>query len=160
MKLLQPGLTFDDVLLQPKFSNVLPDQTKLATKLSDKITLNVPVLSAAMDTVTELDMAIAMAEIGGMGIIHKNMSIEEQAAQVAQVKKFESGIVSNPITVSPNTTIEEVRALAAKHHVSGMPVVDHNKVVGIVTNRDIRFEQNPQKLVSELMTPKDKLITA
>jgi IMP dehydrogenase len=161
MKILETGLTFDDVLLQPQFSSVLPNETDLSTQLTSKIRLNTPVLSAAMDTVTEANMAIAMAEAGGMGIIHKNMPIETQANQIKKVKKFESGIVTDPITVHPETTVSEVKALTAKHQVSGMPVVDQNNhVVGIVTNRDIRFESDPQRPVKSLMTPKEDLITA
>lgn len=161
MKILDTGLTFDDVLLQPRFSDVLPSETKLSTCLTSKISLNIPVLSAAMDTVTEATMAIAMAEAGGMGIIHKNMSIEAQADQIRKVKKFESGIVTDPITVRPETTVAEVKELTAKHQVSGMPVVDaQNQVVGIVTNRDIRFEADPNRAVESLMTPKERLITA
>lgn len=161
MKMLETGLTFDDVLLQPRFSNILPNETNLSTQLTSKITLNIPVLSAAMDTVTEADMAIAMAEAGGMGVIHKNMSIAAQAEEIRKVKKFENGVVTNPIVVNPDTTVAEVIALTAQHHVSGMPVVDaNNKAVGIITNRDIRFEQDTTRTVDTLMTPKERLITA
>jgi IMP dehydrogenase len=161
MVISETSYTFDDVLLVPQFSNILPHETQLISKLTPTIALNIPLLSAAMDTVTEAPMAIAMAEAGGVGIIHKNMSIEAQAAQTKKVKKFESGIVSDPITVSPHTTVGEVKALTAKHNVSGMPVVDeNNQVVGIITNRDMRFEQDPQKTVASLMTPKGRLITA
>ena len=161
MNILETALTFDDVLLQPQFSNILPHEADISSQLTPKIRLNIPILSAAMDTVTESAMAIAMAKAGGMGIIHKNMSIEAQAAHIKKVKKFESGIVSDPITVTPNTTVSQVKELTAKHSVSGMPVVDdHNRVVGIITHRDIRFEQDPTKTVASLMTPKERLITA
>jgi IMP dehydrogenase len=160
MKVVGTGLTFDDVLLQPRFSSVLPHEVDPSSHLTANINLALPILSAAMDTVTESNMAIAMAEAGGMGIIHKNMPTEQQAAEVKKVKKFESGIVTNPITVTPTTTIDDLRALTAKYKVSGMPVVDGKQVVGIITHRDIRFEQDGQRAVGELMTPKDKLITA
>ncbi|HHQ14475.1 MAG TPA: IMP dehydrogenase [Chromatiales bacterium] len=159
MRITQEALTFDDVLLQPAYSEVLPREVSLSTRVARGIELNIPVLSAAMDTVTEARLAIAMAQEGGMGIIHKNMSPAEQARQVSTVKKFESGIVSNPITVSPDLSIREVLELTRAHNISGMPVVDHGETVGIVTNRDLRFETQLDAPVSAVMTPKEKLVT-
>lgn len=153
-------LTFDDVLLQPRYSEVLPSHARLHTQLTQNIELNAPILSAAMDTVTESAMAIAVAQEGGIGIIHKNLSIEEQAREVQQVKRFENGVVRNPITVSPNTPLHQVFTLRELHNVSGFPVVEEkDQLVGIITNRDIRFEQDLNKTVADLMTPKEKLIT-
>jgi IMP dehydrogenase len=153
------ALTFDDVLLKPRYSEIMPAQASLVTQLTRSIELKIPLLSACMDTVTEARLAVAMAENGGMGIIHKNMPIEEQAAHVSRVKKFEAGIVRDPMTVTPQTTIGELKALAAQHQFSGMPVVDGKQVVGIITNRDIRFETDLSQPVSALMTQKDRLIT-
>lgn len=153
-------LTFDDVLLQPGYSEILPSQAQLGTKLTRNITLNTPVLSAAMDTVTESQMAIAIAQEGGIGIVHKNLTIEQQVHEVQLVKKFENGIVRNPITVSPDTPLHQLFTLRELHKVSGFPVVEgKDQLVGIVTNRDIRFEKNLEKTVSQVMTPKEKLIT-
>ncbi len=152
-------LTFDDVLLLPQYSNVLPKEVSLQTTLAGDISLNIPLLSAAMDTVTEASMAIAMAENGGMGIIHKNMSIAEQAAQIRQVKKFESGIVRDPLTVSPQTTVGQLKHMITREQISGMPVVEGDDLIGIVTNRDIRFETDMSRLVRDIMTPQDRLIT-
>lgn len=159
MNIVQDALTFDDVLLQPAHSLVLPGQVALHTRLTRDITLNMPLLSAAMDTVTESRLAIAMAQEGGIGIIHKNMPIEKQAAEVRQVKRFESGVVLEPITITPDTTIKEVRELTARHGISGLPVVDRDGLVGIVTKRDIRFETREDEPVSSIMTPRDKLVT-
>ncbi len=159
MNIVQDALTFDDVLLQPAHSLVLPGQVELHTRLTREIKLNIPLLSAAMDTVTEARLAIAMAQEGGIGIIHKNMSIEAQAAQVRQVKRFESGVVLEPITITPDTTIKEVRELTARHGISGLPVVDRDGLVGIVTKRDIRFETREDEPVSSIMTPREKLVT-
>lgn len=159
MRLLQQALTFDDVLLVPAHSNVLPKEVSLATQLTKKIKLNIPLLSAAMDTVTEARLAIALAQLGGMGIIHKNMSIEMQASRVSRVKRFESGVVFDPVTVHPQMTVREVIALTQKHKISGLPVLDNNTVVGIVTNRDLRFETKLDQPVSNVMTPKDRLVT-
>ncbi len=159
MRITQEALTFDDVLLQPAYSEVLPREVGLNTRVARGIELNIPILSAAMDTVTEARLAIAMAQEGGMGIIHKNMSPAEQARQVGTVKKFESGIVTNPITVSPDLSIREVLELTRAHNISGMPVVDHGETVGIVTNRDLRFETQLDAPVSAVMTPKEKLVT-
>lgn len=159
MRIAQEALTFDDVLLVPAYSNVLPRDVNLATKLTRDITINIPLLSAAMDTVTESRLAIAMAQEGGLGILHKNMTIEQQAEEVRKVKKFESGVVRDPITVSPTTTIGEVVELTRTHNISGVPVVDGDDLVGIVTSRDLRFETHYENPVSSIMTKKDKLVT-
>lgn len=154
------ALTFDDVLLVPGESSVLPKDVDLRTKLTRNITLNIPLLSAAMDTVTEARLAIALAQEGGLGIIHKNMSVEAQAAQVRKVKKFESGVVTDPVTISPRTTVREVLELSKKFNFHAFPVVeDNNQVVGILTSRDLRFETNLDQPVANLMTPKDRLVT-
>jgi IMP dehydrogenase len=159
MRIAKEALTFDDVLLQPGYSSVLPHEVDLSTQLTREIRLNIPILSAAMDTVTEARLAIALAQEGGMGIIHKNMPIEQQAREVLRVKKFESGIVRNPITVSPDTTVHEVIELTHSMGISGVPVVDGKKTVGIVTGRDLRFETRMEAPVSEVMTPKARLVT-
>ena len=159
MRIKQRALTFDDVLLLPAESVVLPKDVNLNTYLTREIKLNIPLLSAAMDMVTEARLAISLAQEGGMGIIHKNMSIEEQVKQVQQVKKFENGVVKDPLTVSPNTTVRELLALTKAHHISGMPVVDGKELLGIVTSRDVRFETNLDQPVSNVMTPKERLVT-
>lgn len=159
MKVIEEALTFDDVLLVPGYSKVLPKDVSVHTRLTRKITLNIPLLSSPMDTVTEKSLAIALAEEGGIGIIHKNMNIMRQAAEVRKVKKFESGIVEDPLTVSPTTTIRELIDMTHQHHISGMPVVEGKQLVGIVTNRDIRFETDLDQPVSSVMTPKERLIT-
>lgn len=159
MRIELEALTFDDVLLQPAYSDVLPKEVELKTRVTREIQLNIPLLSSAMDTVTEARLAIALAQEGGIGIIHKNMSIADQAAQVAMVKKFESGIVHDPITVSPDQTIREVLAVTRANNISGVPVVDKGETVGIVTNRDMRFETQLDSPVTSVMTPKEKLIT-
>lgn len=159
MRIAQEALTFDDVLLLPAYSNVLPRDVSLTTQLTRDITLNIPLISSAMDTVTESRLAIAMAQEGGLGILHKNMTIEQQADEVRRVKKFESGVVRDPITVSPNTTIGEVVNLTRAHGISGVPVVDGDDLVGIVTSRDLRFETHYDNPVSSIMTGKDKLVT-
>ncbi len=159
MRITEEALTFDDILLVPAFSRVLPREVSLVTRLSRDITLNVPIISAAMDTVTEARLAIAMAQEGGIGIIHKNMSPEEQAWQVAQVKKFESGVINDPVTVGPKTSIREVLELTRAHNISGVPVVDGEELVGIVTSRDLRFETHYDDPVYNIMTKKDKLVT-
>ena len=159
MRLLQNALTFDDVLLVPAHSNVLPREVSLATQLTRNIRLNIPVVSAAMDTVTEAPLAIALAQEGGIGIIHKNMDISAQAAHVARVKRFESGVVNDPVTIQPHMTVRDVLALTRQHKISGLPVVDGKKVVGIVTNRDLRFETNLDQAISNIMTPKERLVT-
>ena len=153
------ALTFDDVLLLPGYSEVLPKDVSLATKLAGDITLNIPFLSAAMDTVTEARLAIALAETGGLGIIHKNMSPARQASEVHKVKKFESGVVFDPVTVSPESTIGELKKITNEHNISGLPVVKGKQLIGIITNRDIRFELDMEQKVVNLMTPKKRLIT-
>ena len=158
MRLLQKALTFDDVLLVPTYSDILPKDTSLVTRLSRNITLNIPLLSAAMDTVTEGRLAIAMAQEGGIGIIHKNLTAKEQAREVAKVKRFESGVVRDPITIPPDTKIRDVLALSQQHGISGFPVVQGKTVVGIITNRDLRFENELDAPVSSKMTPKEKLV--
>lgn len=160
LRIAQDALTFDDVLLTPGYSEVLPNQVSLKTRITRDIELNIPLVSAAMDTVTEARLAIAMAQEGGLGIIHKNMTIEEQAAEVRKVKKFESGVVKDPITVTSKTTIRELNELTRQYHFSGMPVVDDGELVGIVTSRDVRFEKNPDATVAEVMTTKENLVTA
>jgi len=159
MRLLEQALTFDDILLVPARSNILPKEVSLATKLTQNISINIPLLSAAMDTVTESELAIAMAEEGGIGIIHKNMSPKHQAEHVSKVKRFESGVVLNPIVIDPNMTVDEVINLTKKHKISGLPVIEGNKVVGIVTNRDLRFEENLNQPVKNVMTPRERLVT-
>ena len=159
MRLLEQALTFDDILLVPAHSTVLPKEVSLVTQLTQNITLNIPLLSAAMDTVTESELAIAMAEEGGIGIIHKNMNPQHQAEHVLKVKRFESGVVSNPIVIDPNMSVQEVINLTKKHKISGLPVIENNKVVGIVTNRDLRFEENLNQPVKNVMTPRERLVT-
>ncbi|KZX72315.1 IMP dehydrogenase [Oleiphilus sp. HI0009] len=159
LRIAQDALTFDDVLLIPGYSEVLPNQVSLKTRLTRNIDLNIPLLSAAMDTVTEANLAIAMAQEGGIGIVHKNMTVEEQAATVKAVKKFESGVVKDPITVSPHNTVREVLEITAANKISGLPVVDGKDLLGIVTGRDIRFESRLDTKVSEIMTPKERLVT-
>jgi len=159
MRIVQEALTFDDVLLLPAHSTVLPCDVSLATRLTRDIELKIPVLSAAMDTVTESRLAIALAQEGGLGIIHKNITAEQQAEEVRRVKKFESGVIKDPITVTPDTSIRDVIELTSANNISGVPVVDGEDLVGIVTSRDRRFETNLDKPVSSVMTPKDKLVT-
>jgi IMP dehydrogenase len=159
MRLLGKALTFDDVLLVPAYSQVLPRDTSLATKLSRNITLNLPLVSAAMDTVTEARLAIAMAQEGGIGIIHKNLSPKQQAAEVLRVKRYESGLLRDPITVAPTVPVREVIGLSRQHGISGFPVVENGRVVGIVTGRDLRFETRLDAPVREIMTPRERLIT-
>ncbi len=159
MRLLGKALTFDDVLLVPAFSQVLPKDTSLATRFSRNITLNLPLVSAAMDTVTEARLAIAIAQEGGIGIVHKNLTAAEQAAQVAKVKRYESGVLRDPVVITPNHTVRQVIALSEQLGVSGFPVCDAGKVVGLVTGRDLRFETRYDLAVSQIMTPRDKLIT-
>ena len=159
MRVVQKALTFDDVLLLPAQSSVVPRDVSLQTRLTRTISLNMPLLSAAMDTVTDSRLAIAIAQEGGLGIIHKNMPPKAQAAEVAKVKRFESGVVKDPITIPPTMSVREVLALTRQHRISGLPVVDRGKVVGIVTNRDLRFETNLDQPVSAIMTKRDKLVT-
>ena len=159
MRILQEALTFDDVLLVPSYSAVLPREVDLSTQLTRTIRLNLPIVSAAMDTVTEARLAIAIAQEGGIGIIHKSMTVEAQAREVARVKKYESGVVLDPITVSPDATLREVLALTRANGISGMPVVQGRQVVGIVTSRDLRFQRALDTPVSAVMTPKERLVT-
>lgn len=159
MRLIKKALTFDDVLLVPAFSNVLPRDTSLATRLTRDITLNIPLVSAAMDTVTESRLAIAMAQEGGIGIIHKNLSPERQAHEVSRVKRHEFGIVIDPITVTPDMKVRDAIELQRQHGISGLPVVQGGKVVGIVTNRDLRFEDRLDLPLSQIMTPQERLVT-
>ncbi len=159
MRIIHEALTFDDVMLQPAYSEILPREVALATRLTPALSLNIPIISAAMDSVTEARLAITLAQEGGIGIIHKNMSPEEQARQVLRVKKFESGVISDPITVAPNTSIRDVIDLTKLHAISGVPVVEGEELVGIVTHRDLRFETQLDAPVSSVMTPKDRLVT-
>ncbi len=159
MRVVQKALTFDDVLLLPAHSTVLPRDVSLQTRLTRRITLNIPLLSAAMDTVTEARLAIAIAQEGGLGVVHKNMSPKAQAAEVAKVKRFESGVVKDPITIPPTMSVREVLSLTQQHKISGLPVVDGRQVVGIVTNRDLRFETNLDQPVAGIMTQRDRLVT-
>ena len=153
------GLTFDDVLLQPGESDVLPSQADTRTRVTKEIGLNIPILSSAMDTVTEADMAIVMAQLGGIGVLHRNLSITEQADAIRVVKRFESGMVVNPITIAPDQTLADAQSLMERHRISGIPVVEKSgKLVGILTHRDVRFAENPAQPVRELMT-RDNLAT-
>ena len=159
MRLLQKALTFDDVLLVPAHSSILPRDVNLRTHLTRNITLNMPLVSAAMDTVTESRLAIALAQEGGIGIVHKNLPPKAQAAEVAKVKRFESGILKDPITITPTLTVREVLELSRQHKISGFPVLDGLQVVGIVTNRDLRFETNLDQPIRNIMTPRERLVT-
>ena len=159
MRLIQKALTFDDVLLVPAHSAILPRDVSLVTRLTRNIVLNLPLVSAAMDTVTEASLAITLAQEGGIGIVHKNLNARAQAAEVAKVKRFESGVLKDPITIPPTLTVREVLALTKTYKISGLPVVDGGVVVGIVTNRDLRFETNLDQAVSAIMTPRERLIT-
>jgi len=159
MRLIQTALTFDDVLLVPAYSDVLPRDTSLKTRLTRNISLNMPLVSAAMDTVTEARLAIAMAQMGGVGIIHKNLTPAEQAREVAKVKRFESGVVRDPITVPPQMKVRDVIALSQQHGISGFPVVEGAQLIGIVTNRDLRFEERLDEPVRSIMTPRERLVT-
>ncbi len=159
-KIVETAITFDDVLLVPSYSEVLPNQVSLKSRLTDKITLNVPIVSAAMDTVTEAELAIALARVGGLGFIHKNMTIEEQAAQVNRVKRSENGMISDPVTLSKDHTLAEAKETMAKYKISGLPVVDaENTLIGIITNRDVKYQENLTMKVEEIMT-KENLITS
>lgn len=159
MRMIQKALTFDDVLLVPAHSAVLPKDVSLKTRLTRSIELNIPLVSAAMDTVTEARLAVAIAQEGGLGIVHKNLPAKAQAAEVAKVKRFESGVVKDPITISADMSVRDVMALTRQHKISGLPVVERGRVVGIVTNRDLRFESNLDQPVSKIMTPRDRLVT-
>src|SRR3954469_23661839 len=159
MRVVRKALTFDDVLLVPAHSLVVPRDVSLRARLTSSISLNIPVVSAAMDTVTEGRLAIAMAQEGGLGVVHKNMSPAKQAAEVAKVKRFESGVVKEPITIPPTMSVREVLALTQRHRISGLPVVEGKRVVGIVTNRDLRFETKLDQPVANIMTKGDRLVT-
>ncbi|AYZ14028.1 IMP dehydrogenase [Chryseobacterium arthrosphaerae] len=159
-KIVETAITFDDVLLVPSYSEVLPNQVSLKSRLTDKITLNVPIVSAAMDTVTEADLAIALARVGGLGFIHKNMTIAEQAAQVNRVKRSENGMISDPVTLSKDHTLGEAKEMMSRYKISGLPVVDaDNVLIGIITNRDVKYQENLGMKVEEIMT-KENLITS
>ena len=159
-KIVEEAITFDDVLLIPSYSEVLPNQVSLKSRLTDKITLNVPIVSAAMDTVSEADLAIALARVGGLGFIHKNMTIEEQAAQVNKVKRSENGMIADPVTLSKDYTLREAKELMKRYKISGLPVVDaDNTLIGIITNRDVKYQENLDMKVEDLMT-KDNLVTS
>ena len=159
MQIIQEALTFDDVLLVPAHSTVLPRDVEMKTQLTRGITLNIPLVAAAMDTVTEARLAIAIAQEGGIGIIHKNMTVEQQAREVRHVKKYESGVIKDPITVSPDVSIRDVIKLTRAKNISGVPVVNGDELVGIVTSRDLRFETRFDEPVSKVMTPKERLVT-
>ncbi|MGH8641616.1 MAG: IMP dehydrogenase, partial [Burkholderiales bacterium] len=160
MRVVQKALTFDDVLLIPAHSNVLPREVSLKSKLTRGITLNIPLVSAAMDTVTEARLAIAIAQEGGIGIVHKNMPPKSQAAEVTKVKRFESGIVKDPITITPDMKVRDVLKLTQQHKISGLPVIDGSgRVVGIITNRDLRFEAKLDQPIRNIMTPRERLVT-
>lgn len=159
LRITEEALTFDDILLSPGYSEVLPKDVSLKTQLTRNLSLNIPMVSAAMDTVTESPLAIAIAQEGGLGIIHKNMTPEQQAKEVRKVKKFESGVVKDPITVSSDTSIRDLLRITRKHNISGVPVLDGNDLVGIVTGRDVRFETNLDASVAQVMTPKERLVT-
>ncbi|HOV31946.1 MAG TPA: IMP dehydrogenase [Candidatus Hydrogenedens sp.] len=157
---ISEALSFDDILLEPAYSNVLPRDTDVSTKLAGNIKLNIPILSAAMDTVTESRLAIAIAREGGIGIIHKNLTIEEQASEVDQVKRSQSGVITHPFTLSPNNTLADAEELMSRYRISGVPITDeHEVLVGILTNRDLRFEENFSRKISEIMTPKERIVT-
>lgn len=160
LRIATEALTFDDVLLLPAFSNTLPSQVTLKSQLTKNIALNIPLLSSAMDTVTEARLAIAIAQEGGIGIVHKNMTIEQQAREVRAVKKYESGIIRDPVCIAPNATLQELQHLTQEHGISGVPVVADGKLAGIITSRDLRFERRTDALVKEVMTPRERLVTA
>ena len=159
MRIIEEALTFDDVLLVPDYSDILPRDVDLSVQLARDIRLNIPLFAAAMDTVSEARLAIALAQLGGIAIIHKNMTPEQQAAEVRKVKRFESGVIRDPLTTTPNTTVGEVRAITQEHKFSGLPVLENGKVVGIVTRRDLRYMED-DVLVREVMTPQARLVTA
>ena len=160
LRIANEALTFDDVLLLPAFSDTLPSQVTLKSQLTKNISLNIPLLSSAMDTVTEARLAIAIAQEGGIGIVHKNMTIEQQAREVRAVKKYESGIIRDPVVIDPDSTIAQLRGLTLEHGISGVPVVKAGKLAGIITSRDLRFERRMDALVKDVMTPRARLITA
>ena len=160
LRIANEALTFDDVLLLPGHSTILPSEASLKSRVSRNIALNIPMLSSAMDTVTESRLAITIAQEGGIGVVHKSMTIEEQAREVRAVKKFESGIIRDPITIHPEATIEALFELTTEHGISGVPVVENGQLVGIITSRDVRFGQQPNAKVKQMMTPKERLVTA
>ena len=160
LRIAQEALTFDDVLLVPAYSKVLPSEVELKSRLTRDIELNIPLISAAMDTVTESRLAIAVAQEGGIGIVHKNMSIESQAKAVKAVKKYETGVIRDPVIISPSNTVAELTKLIQDHNISGVPVVEGTNLVGIVTSRDIRFEIRSEARIADVMTPKERLVTA
>ena len=160
LRIVEEALTFDDVLLVPGYSDILPKDVSLKTRITRNVELNIPLVSAAMDTVTEARLAIAMAQEGGLGIIHKNMTISQQAAEVRKVKKYESVVVKDPVTVEPTTKIHELLKMAEEYGFSGFPVVEAGKLVGIVTGRDLRVKPHGGDTVAAIMTPQEKLITA
>ena len=160
LRIVNEALTFDDVLLLPAYSKVLPSEVELTTQLTRDIVLNIPLMSAAMDTVTESRLAIALAQEGGIGIVHKNMPLEDQAREVRAVKKFESGIIRDPVTIGPGATLADLRTLTSERQISGVPVVEGTNLLGIVTSRDIRFENRMEAKVKDVMTSRDRLITA
>ena len=157
--LADAGIAYDDVLLVPQYSEVLPNEVSLSTRLTKSINIKIPILSAAMDTVTESQMAISLASAGGIGIIHKNMGIKEHADQIRFVKKHESGVIKEPLTASPEMTVDEIYGITNKYNISGVPVVENNQLVGIITSRDLRFVENLNMKISQIMTPKDRLVT-
>ena len=159
LRIAEEALTFDDVLLLPAHSNVLPKSVRLESQLTQAIVLNIPLVSSAMDTVTESRLAIAMAQEGGLGVIHKSMSVDKQAREVLLVKKYESGVVKDPITIPVTATVRDTVALMTEHNISGLPVLGSSGLVGIVTSRDVRFEANLDADVASIMTPKDRLVT-
>src|SRR3954464_481114 len=159
MRILEEALTFDDVLLVPAYSEILPREVDLSTQVTRKIQLNLPLVSAAMDTVTEARLAIAIAQEGGIGIVHKNLTAQQQAAEVARVKRYESGVLRDPVVITPTHTVRQVMALSEQLGISGFPVIDGGRVVGIVTGRDMRFESRMDVPVSTIMTPRERLIT-
>ncbi|HAH79904.1 MAG TPA: IMP dehydrogenase, partial [Gammaproteobacteria bacterium] len=160
LRIATDALTFDDVLLLPAYSQILPSEVTLNSRVSRNIALNIPMVSSAMDTVTEARLAIAIAQEGGIGVVHKNMQLEQQAREVRAVKKFESGIIRDPVTITPSASMEELFNLTRDHGISGVPVVDGAKLVGIITSRDVRFEQRTGVSVADIMTPRERLVTA
>ena len=159
LRIAEEALTFDDVLLLPAHSTVLPRTVNLQSRITEAISLNIPLISAAMDTVTEARLAIAMAQEGGLGVIHKSMTIEQQAREVRAVKKYESGVVKDPITISAQATVQDLVAVMKENNISGMPVMNGSGLAGIVTSRDVRFESNLDAAIDTIMTPKDRLVT-
>ena len=160
LRIATDALTFDDVLLLPAYSQILPSEVTLSSRVSRNIAVNIPMVYSAMDTVTEARLAIAIAQEGGIGVVHKNMQLELQAKEVRAVKKFESGIIRDPVTITPSASVETLFNLTRDHGISGVPVVDGDQLVGIITSRDVRFEQRTGVCVRDIMTPRDRLVTA